>query len=347
MLKIILLAHAISAVRHAIFAGILPTGISGDVFWPYFAGVVVSAFGLPRVLEDVSRAHGFDRIPPFGRLFLAVPMAVFGAQHFTAAIFVARLVPSWIPWHLFWTYFVGVALISAALSIVTGKHARLAAALLAILLCLFVALMHIPALVSAPHDRIRLAVALRDLAFSAGALALAATRPEASRARATNGLVTVARFLLAIPVLVFAVEHLLHPGFAPGVPLSKVTPAWIPVRLFWSYFTAMVFIPAGIALVVKKQSRLAASGVGIVVLLLVLFIYLPILVASPADIANGLNYLVDTLALSGSALAVAAALPKPHPGLADGSEPRVQTAMGGGAASAAYPGRERNPRAWS
>jgi hypothetical protein len=44
----------------------------------------------PQVLKDVSRAHGFDRIPPFGRLFLAVPMAVFGAQHFTAAIYVAR-----------------------------------------------------------------------------------------------------------------------------------------------------------------------------------------------------------------------------------------------------------------
>jgi uncharacterized membrane protein len=345
--KIILLAQAIPAARHLILAGILPTRISGDVFWPYFAGAVVSAFGLPPVLKDVARGHGFDRIPPFGRLFLALPMAVFGAQHFTAAIFVARLVPSWIPWHLFWTYFVGVALISAALSIVTGKYARLAAVLLAILLGLFVALLHIPALASDPHDRIRLAVALRDLAFSGGALALAGTRSQSSRTRATNGMVAVARFLLGIPVLVFAVEHLLHPGFAPGVPLSKVTPAWIPARLFWSYFTAAVFIPAGVALVVKKQARLAASGVGIVVLLLVLFVYLPILIAGPADVANGLNYFVDTLALSGSALAVAAALPKPHASLAEGSEQRVQRALDAGAASAAYEHPERNPRAWS
>jgi hypothetical protein len=94
MVKIVLLAQAISAARHSIFPGILPSWISGDVFWPYFAGAVVSAFGLPPVLKDVSRAHGFERIPPFGRLFLAVPMAVFGAPHFTAAIFVARLVPS-------------------------------------------------------------------------------------------------------------------------------------------------------------------------------------------------------------------------------------------------------------
>jgi hypothetical protein len=88
----------------------------------------------PPVLKEASRAHGFDRIPPFGRLFLAVPMAVFGAQHFTAAIYVARLLPSWIPGHLFWTYFVGVALLVGRPQHVTGKKARLADGRLAILL---------------------------------------------------------------------------------------------------------------------------------------------------------------------------------------------------------------------
>ena len=80
MLKIILFAHAISAARHSIYAGILPTWISGDIFWPYFAGAVVSAIGLPPVLKEVLRARGFDRIPPFGRLFLAVPMAVWASR---------------------------------------------------------------------------------------------------------------------------------------------------------------------------------------------------------------------------------------------------------------------------
>jgi uncharacterized membrane protein len=295
----------------------------------------------------VSRAQGFDRVPLFGGLFLAVPMAVFGAQHFTAAIFVARLVPSWIPGHLFWTYFVGVALITAALSIVAGKQARLAAGLLAVLLFLFVSLMHLPTLAGHPQDRIQLAVALRDLTFSGGALALAGTRIEAARAPAADRLITVARFLIALPAIVFALEHILHPGFAPGVPLSKVTPARIPGRLFWSYLTAAVFILAGFALVVKKQARLAAPGLGIMVLLLVLFIYLPILIANPADIGNGLNYLVDTLALSGSALALAGALPKPQPSVAEGSEQRVKTAPGEGEARAPYARLERNPRAWS
>jgi hypothetical protein len=39
-------------------------------------------------------------------------------------------------------------------------------------------------------------------------------------------------------------------------------------------------------------------------------IYVPIVVANPSDIANGLNYLMDTLLLGGSAPAPAGALPR-------------------------------------
>jgi hypothetical protein len=50
---------------------------------------------------------------------------------------------------------------------------------------------------------------------------------------------------------------------------------------------------------------LAATWLGIVILLLVVVLYLPIVVGSPSDIGNGLNYLMDTLLLSGSVLAFA------------------------------------------
>jgi hypothetical protein len=40
------------------------------------------------------------------------------------------------------------------------------------------------------------------------------------------------------------------------------------------------------------------------ILLLVLFVYVPVLVASPADIVS-LNYVVDTLVFSGAALVLA------------------------------------------
>ncbi len=48
-----------------------------------------------------------------GRILFAVPLLVFRAQHFLYARFVATLVPAWIPWHLFWAIFVGVAFVAA------------------------------------------------------------------------------------------------------------------------------------------------------------------------------------------------------------------------------------------
>lgn len=46
------------------------------------------------------------------------------------------------------------------------------------------------------------------------------------------------------------------------------------------------------------------------VLVLIVAVYLPIWLASLADIANGLNYVADTLMFAGAALLLAEALPK-------------------------------------
>jgi hypothetical protein len=60
-------------------------------------------------------------------------------------------------------------------------------------------------------------------------------------------------------------------------------------------------------LIINKEARLAATWLGIVIVLLVFVVYLPIVLGNPSDIGNGLNYLMDTLLLSGSVLALAQA----------------------------------------
>lgn len=296
-------------------AALVAFGIPGAVFWPYFAGTALLAIGLPIIIKnELPQAHGLEKILPFGHLFFTIPMVVFAAQHFTSAKFLVLLVPSWIPAHLFWVLLVGSALIAAALSIVVKRHAQLAATLLGIMFILFEVLLHIPKVVANPRDRFAWAVALRDLSFSGGAFAFAGAQMKARPTDGVPGLVTLGRFFVAIPAVFFGVEHFLHPEFAPGVPLNKLTPTWIPMRLFWAYFAGAVLVAAGASLIVKGQARLAATCLGIMILLLVLFIYLPIVAADPSDIGNGLNYLVDTLAFSGAALVLADALPREdHP----------------------------------
>ena len=124
--------------------------IPGNVFWPYLAGIAILAIGIFADGKEALHAHGIDKILTLGPLFFALPMAVFATQHFTESKTVATLVPSWIPGHLFWTYFVGTALVAASASIVVRKHARLAAILLAVMLVLFVLVLHVPSIMADP-----------------------------------------------------------------------------------------------------------------------------------------------------------------------------------------------------
>ena len=294
---------------------ILIASIPWQVWLPYLIGAVILGLGVSMAVKnEASQRRDRDKITPdkivlkivvLGPVFLAVPIAVFGAEHFAFSKSVAQMVPSFMPGHLFWVCFVGTCLIGAALSLVIGKHAGLASALFGIMLLMFELLLHIPGIVRAPGNRIIWAVALRDLAFSGGALAFAATQTETWRKQGTHWVLGLVRFFVGIPIIFFGVENFLHPEFAPGVPLARLTPLWIPAHLLWGYLTGAVFVAAGISLIFNKESRLAATWLGLMILLLVLVVYVPIVVANPSDIGNGLNYLVDTLLLGGSVLAFA------------------------------------------
>lgn len=295
-------------------ATLLVFGIPAGVFWPWFAGVALLAIGLPIILKyDLPQAHGLDKIMPFGRLFFAIPLVVFAAEHFTATRFIVQMVPSWIPGHLFWVLLVGVALIAAALGIVTKIYSQLAATLLGIMLFLFVALISVPRVIANSRDRFSWAVLLRDLSFSGGAFAFAGRQSTGHSTTPPSPLVTLGRFFIAIAALFFGVEHFLHPEFALGVPLEKLTPTWIPLHLFWAYLTGTVLLATGACLLLNKKARMAATYLSIMIFLVVLFVYLPVEFSIPSDIGNGLNYFVDTLLFSGAAFLLADALPSPGP----------------------------------
>jgi uncharacterized membrane protein len=82
-----------------------------------------------------------------GRVFMASLLVVVGVQHFMYAGFVATLVPAWIPWRLFWAYFVGVAFFAAAVGILVEKLTRPAGTLLGVMFLVFVVTTHLPRIV--------------------------------------------------------------------------------------------------------------------------------------------------------------------------------------------------------
>ena len=290
-------------------AVIVLVAIPSKVIWSYFVGGVVLAVGLVAIFlrGDWQKARGFDKLILFGLLFYAAPVAAFGTEHFTLTADIASMVPAWIPWHQFWVYFVGACFIAAALSLVTGVQARLSASLLALTFFLFVVLMDVPGWAQNPRDRFGLTLALRELSFSGGPLALAASLTEPGRKR--HILATIARYFVAIPVLFYSFEQFMHSDHVPAVPLELVTPRYIYGHAIWTYLTAVVYAVAGILLLIGRKTRAAATWLGLTVLLVELVVYVPFAVVERASF-DGINYLGDTLMFCGTVLLLAGAMPR-------------------------------------
>jgi uncharacterized membrane protein YphA (DoxX/SURF4 family) len=285
--------------------------IPSQVIWSYLAFGVVLAIGLVAIFArgDWRKAQGFNKLVLFGPLFYAAPIAAFGTEHFTVTQGIASLIPKWIPWHQFWVYCVGACFIAAALSLVTRIQARLAASLLALTFFLFVALMDAPGWARDPRNRFALALALRELSFSGGALALAASLTAHWRKRGAQIQATIARHSVGIPVLFYSFEQFMHADHVPGIPLELVTPKYVYGHAFWTYLAAVVYAVAGTLLLVGKKTRTAATGLGLTVLFVVLIVYVPFGVAERASL-EGINYLADTLMYCGAVLLLAGAMPR-------------------------------------
>ncbi|HTZ98961.1 MAG TPA: hypothetical protein VMB02_01435 [Candidatus Aquilonibacter sp.] len=291
-------------------AGMVVVALPTEVIWSASVGGAVFAFGFVTMLVrgDWRKARGFDKLILFGTVFYAAPLAAFGTEHFTLTREIASIVPAWIPWHMFWAYFVGACFIAGPLSMVTRIRARLAASLVGLTFFLFVVLMDAPGWVRHLHDRFALTFALRELAFSGGALALAASLREA-RERGAHVLATIARYFVAVPVLFYSFEQFRHGDHVPGVPLEPLTPAWIYGHAVWTYVAAVVYAVGGALLLVNRKTRAAATWVGLSVLLVELVVYVPIGVVERASLDNGLNYVADTLMFCGAVFLLAGAMP--------------------------------------
>lgn len=100
------------------------------------------------------------------RVLLAIFMAVGGVQHFVYAGFVHTLVPAWMPFVPFWTYFTGVALFTGAVGLVVPRAAPLAGAWSGLMIFLWVLLLHLPRALIHPGGADEMAGVFEALALS-------------------------------------------------------------------------------------------------------------------------------------------------------------------------------------
>ena len=280
------------------------------------AGILIFLIALWAARADIVRASGLDKVLALSNLCFAAPLAVFGALHLADARSLMPMVPSYMPWPLFWTYFFGFALLSASLSIATKLQVRWSGLLFGIAMFLFVAMLDIPGVVASPRDRFGWTLTIREMSFGGGGWILAGNAMRGQgRGQGGSKLIAVGRVLIAIAAIVFGIENFLHPANVPGVPLEKLTPVWIPGRLLIGYLTGATLLVAGAFILLNKKTRMAATYLGAWIVLLVVFIYGPILMASLSDPSTavkveGINYFFDTLLFAGAILALASSTPR-------------------------------------
>ncbi len=273
------------------------------------AGILVFFVALWAARGDIARAQGLDKVVALCNLCFAVPLAVFGALHLAIAGSLMQMVPTYMPWRLFWAYLVGFALLAASLSIATKIQVRWSGLLFGIMMFLFVAMLDIPGVVASPRDRFSWALAIRESAFAGGGWLLAGS---AMSGRGKGVLIAVGRVTIAIAAIFYGIEHFLHPLGRPGVPLEKLMPEWIPGRMAIGFLTGAILLVAGVAILLARKTRLAATVLGSWIVLLVVLIYGPILIASLMDPdtgvrIEGINYFADTLLFAGAILGLARA----------------------------------------
>jgi uncharacterized membrane protein len=85
-----------------------------------------------------------------GRIFFSLLIIMFGCSHFVFADDVSAMVPKWAGAPLFWTYFVGVALIASGIAIIIKIWIKTVALLLASMLFLFFIFFHVPDAIKNP-----------------------------------------------------------------------------------------------------------------------------------------------------------------------------------------------------
>lgn len=272
------------------------------------AGVLALGAGVMARRAGLRSGTWTERAIALGRVFVAAPLATFGALHLAAAKDMTGMVPGYMPWPLFWVYLVGFGLIATALSLIFDRLTFWSSLLAGGMFLAFVAMMDLPGVITAEHDRFGFALLARETTFGCALLALAGSvTPRGSR---WAKLATPCRIVFAAVAIFYGVEHFLHPEFLPGVPLEKLTPAWVPVPRVWGYAVGAVLVASGALMLINRGARWAAAWLGMVLAATVAIIYVPML--GPAhgtdEVIEVIDYIFDTLLYAGTALIVGEAL---------------------------------------
>ena len=201
-----------------------------------------------------------------------IPWLVFGIQHFVYVDFVAQLVPAYFPAQWFWAYLTGTAMIAAGLSFIVNRKSALAAALLGVMILIFILLLHTRTLSKDASNIVNWTRALQDLAITASAFMLAGilSKREGEKSILPK-IAEPSRYIFAALLIVFGIQQFFNLDF-----LTAKVPDYLPLRIFWVYLAGIAMIATAISVLINQKARTATISLGAFLLVVNTLRYAPL-----------------------------------------------------------------------
>jgi putative oxidoreductase len=113
------------------------------------------------------------KMTAIGRILFAIPFVLFGINHFFMTDYFVGMLTSFIPGGAYTIIIVGVLLIGAGASIISKKYVRISTIMLACLIFIFIATIHIPHLINGADRTTTIIALLKDISLMGGSLMIA------------------------------------------------------------------------------------------------------------------------------------------------------------------------------
>jgi uncharacterized membrane protein YphA (DoxX/SURF4 family) len=209
-----------------------------------------------------------------------------------------------IPGRMLLAYASGLILAASGLCMLFRRTVLPGAAVLALVMALWVLVLHTPKVIAG--DEGAWLALFECLALTGGFWIIVGTHtvgaPDGFGRILGANAVRTGRFIFAVSLPAFGASHFVFYAGAAGM-----VPAWIPWPGFWTAFTGVAHIAAGLSLLTNILPRLAAPLLGLMFTLFVLLLHLPRVINMPGNRVEWTMIFV-AIALTGAAWTVTGSL---------------------------------------
>ena len=242
------------------------------------------------------------RIASPGHAVFAMTMIALGVLGLITGDFASvwQSVPKGLPGREPLAYLCALIELGLGAGLLWQRSAAPAARILLGYMLLWILLLRVPALFTAPTVEVSWSGCGETAVMVAGAWVLytwfadAWDKSHLGFATGDRGL-RIARAIYGVALIPCGLAHLAYVQ-----ETAALVPGWLPMHLFWVYFTGCAYIAAGVAILFKVYPRLAAALAAAQMGGFTLLVWLPLVAAAPKDMFQWTAIIISTALTAGA-----------------------------------------------